>query len=94
MKWNYRPCKVVYKEGVNWEIKEVYYDDEGKVGSWSEDAARPIGDTPEELKADLRRMMDDVTNRDTLTIYVYFCDKCGAKNQDLEGKKHLCSNCE
>ena len=53
MTWNYR---VVNKNG-NFGIYEVYYDENGKANAWSQDPMDPYGESLEELKADLKRMM-------------------------------------
>jgi hypothetical protein len=53
MTWNYR---VVNNKG-NFGIYEVYYDENGNANAWSQDPMEPYGESLEELRADLKRML-------------------------------------
>ena len=53
MTWNYRVRNV----NGNYGIYEVYYDKNGKPNAWSQDPMEPYGESLEELKDDLKRMM-------------------------------------
>lgn len=55
MSWNYRVIKTDHEEPV-FVIHEVYYDENGLVKSWSEDPMHPLGESPEELKQDVKLM--------------------------------------
>lgn len=50
MTWNYR---VLVKEG-QYNIHEVYYDDDGNPEAFTEDSVGPSGGSLEELKEDVR----------------------------------------
>ncbi len=61
MTWNYRLCKETYSKGtqdeeVGFEIREAYYNKSGGVWAVTETAARPFGESPDELKNVLERM--------------------------------------
>jgi hypothetical protein len=56
--WNYRIMKRKNDEGgFDFGIYEVFYDDNGKV-SWTENSLTPLCDSADELKEELRIMMD------------------------------------
>ena len=52
MSWNYRVIKSYPATAENewYSIHEVYYDDEGKITAWTEDAIAPESDTLEGLR--------------------------------------------
>lgn len=50
MTWNYR---VLIKDG-QYNIHEVYYDDDGNPEAFTEEPVGPSGESPEELKKDLQ----------------------------------------
>ncbi len=56
--WNYRVFRHEYTHGGEqyYEIHECYYDDDGNVNGWTENAICPYGDTPEELESVLKMM--------------------------------------
>jgi len=61
MSWNYRFCCETVPDGLGdtedvWTVREVYYDDEGKVNGFSADPTWPQGSTWIELADDLGRM--------------------------------------
>ncbi len=63
MSWNYRVCKRTFKNTQSfeeqYEIHEVYYDDEnGKMNGWTNDAISPSGESLKELKEELLRMLE------------------------------------
>lgn len=54
--WNHR---VVHKyheksDSHTYQIHEVYYDDNGEIEGWTESAMEPFGETPSELREDIR----------------------------------------
>lgn len=58
MSWNYRIIKTqsaAYLD--NFAVHEVYYDDDGLPEMRTEDSVGPSGETMEELRADIRMMM-------------------------------------
>lgn len=54
MTWDYR---VIVKDG-SYYIYEVYYDDDGNPGAFTEDPVSPFGESLEELKEDLKHFSD------------------------------------
>ena len=65
--WNYRIMKRKNAQGqYDFGIYEVFYDDNGKVTSWTEDSLAPVCDSEDNLKAELKIMMDAFDN-ETLT---------------------------
>lgn len=61
MSWHYLPVFVGHEESREYSFCEVYLDDEGRVEAWTEShEIAPSGETPEELQADLQRMLDDL----------------------------------
>lgn len=92
--WNYRPCKIVWSDGtIFWDIRSVYYNNDGTISSWSEDPAYPLGDNLEDLKNDLDKMSRYLKTEDYITLHVRFCDKCKEKQMSLTETNIICSNC-
>lgn len=65
MSWNYRIMKhdINAKEGLvefppYYEIHEVHYDEAGKPNGFTENSVSPIGDSTEELKASIHKMLE------------------------------------
>lgn len=60
MSWNYRVLRIDHAEGFSsYEIREIYYDDEtGKIVGWSKDEMAPIGEDVDELKRDIKLMLE------------------------------------
>lgn len=58
--WNYRVIKKElsgeFESTVQYAIHEVHYKD-GKAVAYTSDPISPLGETPEELREDLKRMM-------------------------------------
>jgi hypothetical protein len=54
--WNYRVIRKHYPDSdeVSYQIHEVYYADKGSIEHWTEDPVQPFGETPEELREDIR----------------------------------------
>ena len=56
MSWNYRVVKTSHQVGDEWHdsytIREVYYDDEGNIESWTAEPCYPAGDTWQECGND------------------------------------------
>lgn len=55
--WNHRVTRQKTRFGDWYAIREVYYDDQGNVTAWTEGEMAPVGETVEELRADLERML-------------------------------------
>lgn len=56
MSWNYRVVKRGRGENVYFDIREVYYDNEGNVQTTAVDPGYPGGETIEELASDIEHM--------------------------------------
>ena len=56
MSWNYRVTRHAVKDEVAYEIREVYYDDDGRIKLWSTDAMAPFGETKQGLLDNLQQM--------------------------------------
>lgn len=54
--WNYRMTVRSCKDEEIWEIREIYYDDDGNATSWSKDPIAAMGTTWRELAEELARM--------------------------------------
>jgi hypothetical protein len=53
MSWNYR----IFKTGPNWyQIKETYYDKDGKVSNWTKDACTLSSESIDGLEWQLKKM--------------------------------------
>ncbi|MCA1782025.1 MAG: hypothetical protein LC679_07580 [Intrasporangiaceae bacterium] len=62
MNWNHRVMRKTHDTGeVAYSIREVFYEsdgeDAGKIIGWTADAMDPHGETLDELRADLARML-------------------------------------
>lgn len=58
MTWNHRVVQRPDRYGnPGYAIHEVYYDDEGTPHSCTTDSISPYGETPEDLAAELQRML-------------------------------------
>ena len=57
MTWNYRVIKHTTDDVIYYGIHEVYYDDKQEPSSYSEDSIAPYGQTLEEIKSDLEKMV-------------------------------------
>lgn len=92
--WHYRPCRIVHQDGTEtWDIRSFYYDEEGTPRGWSQHSSYPFGETCEELKSDLNKMLEDVNNRQLLTLYVYTCSECGESDARTEKDRTTCPLC-
>lgn len=49
MAWNYRMTRKNTSWGPAYEIREIYYNKEGKVQSWTQEPISPFGETEEDL---------------------------------------------
>lgn len=57
-KWNYRLMRHTDAFGREYfAIHEAYYDDAGNVTAWTDDAASPMGETKDEVREELERML-------------------------------------
>jgi hypothetical protein len=54
--WNYRMTKRVVDGQPVFEVREVYYDDGGRINGWTKDPATLAGDTKMELMGVVSRM--------------------------------------
>jgi len=60
--WNYRIMKRKNDQGhFDFGIYEVFYDDNGKVTGWTENSLTPLCDSEEDLKEELKIMVDAFT---------------------------------
>lgn len=58
MTWNYRVFKFTDRsETSSFEIREVYYDEEGKPTGYTDGESAPLGMTLDELRSDLGWML-------------------------------------
>ena len=58
MRWNHRAMRTVHDNGeVAYSIREVFYDDDGTIEGWTAEPMDPHGETLDELRADLVRML-------------------------------------
>lgn len=55
--WNYRLTVRTCDDAELWEVREIYYDDEGNVKAWSKDAVAPGGESWQECSKDISRML-------------------------------------
>lgn len=60
MTWNHRVVRSVSAvDGtVAYTIREVFYEDDGKVSGWTADAIEPHGETLDELRQNIARMAE------------------------------------
>lgn len=58
--WNYCVCEQVLDDGSIYHIHEMYFDDSGDIQGVTENPITPMGETLEELKRELSRMLDTV----------------------------------
>lgn len=59
MYWNHR-VMIRHNEEydfTSYGIREVHYEDDGTISAWTVDDMSPYGETPEELRQDLERML-------------------------------------
>lgn len=63
MTWNHRVFRSVDEHGeVAFTIREVFYDDDGKVEGWTKDPIAAYGETLEGLRTELIRMLAATAN--------------------------------
>lgn len=60
MTWNYRIIKRDLKESSYFAVHEVFYDDKGKITSWTADPIDLTAESPKEIKRMLQQIVDDV----------------------------------
>lgn len=66
MTWNYRIMKRKNSEGTfEYGIYEVYYDENGKVSSWTQESLTPVCSSSNDLEYEMKFMMEAFKN-DTL----------------------------
>lgn len=74
MTWNYRLCKYTYKkdsyEEIYYEIREIYYNENGDICAVTENPAGLLAESPEEMKEVLKRigiaLEKDIVDLDTI----------------------------
>jgi hypothetical protein len=71
MTWDYRVTRRDYAGEIDYAIREVYYDDNDKIVSWTVDEIAAAGANIEEVKDALQRMLEacdkpvlDITDED------------------------------
>ena len=58
--WNYRVVKSTNEHGETWyQVHEAFYNDNGDLALITKDPVSPAGESLEELKLDLERMIED-----------------------------------
>ncbi len=57
--WNHRVVHRYHEENDThtYHIHEVYYDENGSIEGWTESAIEPFGETPSELREDIRHFI-------------------------------------
>lgn len=59
MTWNYRIMKKKNSEGsFDFGIYEVYYDENGKVSSWTQESMTPVCSSSDDLEYEIKVMME------------------------------------
>jgi hypothetical protein len=59
MKWQYRVSKQTLDNGdIIYAIREFYDDDQGNYTSWTKDEIAPVGDSIEDLRWVLTKMLE------------------------------------
>lgn len=56
--WNYRIVRERTEHGYTFALHEVYYNQRGKITSWSAREMSPFGETLPELLADIKHMLE------------------------------------
>lgn len=56
MTWNYRVIENLNDDEPYYTIEEVYYNEEGKIESWTEGAWEPLGSTLAELEEEINHI--------------------------------------
>ena len=69
MTWNHRvvkyeTCNLFGDPDVGYAIHEVFYDNNGNVQGMTSNPVKPWGDTKDELRLELMRMLDALTKPD------------------------------
>lgn len=92
--WNYKPCRIIHENGEEtWDIRSFYIQDDGSMRGWSSQPMYPFGETVEELKNDLTRMMNDVMSEEPLVLYAYTCTHCKQTDAQLDKGRLSCDQC-
>lgn len=65
MTWNYRVFK---DEHGGYSIRDTFYGNKGRVEGWASEPVYPYGDTVEELRQDLKLMLEAL---DHITLVEY-----------------------
>jgi hypothetical protein len=87
MSWNYRLCKQTYRgegfEEVAFEIREAYYNEAGDIWAITENPARPFGESSEEVKTVLERMMTAL-DKDVIDLDTFVFTRPDFENKDAD----------
>jgi hypothetical protein len=58
MTWNHRVFRVAHENGeVGYGFRETFYAEDGHVEGWTENDIAPYGESPDELRTCLERMI-------------------------------------
>jgi len=86
MSWNYRVIRKEIFGEEHYVIHSVYYDKDGNIQSWSADPSVPMGETLEELKDDLEKMLYGITDREIIDKKTL--DEIEAKHANTNNKNN------
>lgn len=86
MTWNYRVCKETYAKGtaheeVGYTVREVFYDEDGKITNCGVNSASVFGENVEEIKIVLERMLESI-NKDIVDVDAVFPQPVEDKSLD------------
>jgi hypothetical protein len=82
MTWNYRIIKHDTGNISHYAIHEVFYDDDGKIMAWTEDAIEVSGESERDISHILRLMLKDTKNHEVLLESKLLKDLAKRKNHD------------
>ena len=82
--WNYRILKHNDKTGTWFGLHEVYYNEDGSINSYTQDAIA-FGDSPQEVRNVLRQMLDDAESR-SVRVAPFHKDTNESKETDNPSK--------
>lgn len=68
MTWRYQLTKETINGHDEYAVREVYFDDEGNLTSWTKDPITLTGDSQQEILEDLIRIRTDIKRGGVLDI--------------------------